>query len=96
METFVEPGSTVLVPEPTFSMYRFFSEVAGARVETVRYDEAMRFPLEATLRALRGRRAFYFWRIRIIPQARCWIALRLTPNSGCRAADAGAGGRGIF
>ena len=34
-------------------MYRFFSEVAGARIETVRYDEAMRFPLEATLRALK-------------------------------------------
>jgi histidinol-phosphate aminotransferase len=34
-------------------MYRFFAEVAGARVETVRYDEAMRFPLEATLKALR-------------------------------------------
>src|SRR6185295_3853085 len=30
METFVEPGDTVLLAEPTFSMYRFFSEVAGA------------------------------------------------------------------
>ena len=54
METFVEPGSSVLVPEPTFSMYRFFSEVAGAHVDTVRYDEDMQFPLQATLRALRG------------------------------------------
>ena len=53
METFVEPGDSVLVPEPTFSMYRFFSEVAGANVEVVRYDEAMRFPLEETLKALR-------------------------------------------
>jgi histidinol-phosphate aminotransferase len=53
METFIEPGDTVLVPEPTFSMYRFFAEVAGARVETVRYDEAMRFPLQETLQALK-------------------------------------------
>jgi histidinol-phosphate aminotransferase len=53
METFVEPGCAVLVPEPTFSMYRFFSEIAGASVETVRYDDAMRFPLDATLKALR-------------------------------------------
>ena len=52
METFVEPGDTVLVAEPTFSMYRFFSEVAGARVLAVRYDDAMVFPLDATLRAL--------------------------------------------
>jgi histidinol-phosphate aminotransferase len=53
METFIEPGDTVLIPEPTFSMYRFFAEVAGARVETVRYDNAMKFPLEETLRALK-------------------------------------------
>src|SRR5665213_1715597 len=60
METFVEPGSTVLIPEPTFSMYRFFSEVAGARVETVRYDGDMRFPLEATVRALRRSPRIFF------------------------------------
>lgn len=53
METVVDPGSTVLIPEPTFSMYRFFAEAAGARVEAVRYDASMRFPLDATLRALK-------------------------------------------
>jgi histidinol-phosphate aminotransferase len=34
-------------------MYRFFSEVAGAKVEAVRYDAEMRFPVAATLRALK-------------------------------------------
>lgn len=53
MEVFIEPGDAVLVPEPTFSMYRFFSQVAGARIISVRYDEEMNFPLEATLRELR-------------------------------------------
>ncbi len=53
METFVEPGDTVLIAEPTFSMYRFFAEVAGARVKAMRYDSDMRFPLEAALRALK-------------------------------------------
>jgi len=53
MEVFIEPGNTVLIPEPTFSMYRFFSQVAGAHIFSVRYDEAMNFPLEATLRELR-------------------------------------------
>ena len=48
------PAARVLVPEPTFSMYRFFSEVAGAKIETVRYDAAMRFPLEETMRALKS------------------------------------------
>jgi histidinol-phosphate aminotransferase len=54
METFVERGDTVLIPEPTFSMYRFFSEVAGARVQGVQYDAAMRFPIEGVLRALKS------------------------------------------
>jgi histidinol-phosphate aminotransferase len=53
MEVFIEPGDAVLIPEPTFSMYRFFSQVAGARVISVRYDRAMNFPIEATLRELR-------------------------------------------
>ncbi len=52
METFVDPGGTVLIPEPTFSMYRFFSEVAGAKVQAVRYDDAMQFPLEGICKAL--------------------------------------------
>jgi len=60
METFVEPGSSVLVPEPTFSMYRFFAEAAGARVEAVRYDDGMRFPLEAALKALRSAPRIFF------------------------------------
>ena len=53
MEVFIGPGDAVLIPEPTFSMYRFFSQVAGARIISVRYDEAMKFPLVGTLRALR-------------------------------------------
>jgi histidinol-phosphate aminotransferase len=53
MEVFIEPGDAVLIPEPTFSMYRFFSQVAGARVISVRFDPAMNFPVEATLRELR-------------------------------------------
>jgi histidinol-phosphate aminotransferase len=53
MEVFIEPGDAVLIPEPTFSMYRFFSQVAGARVISIRYDEKMNFPLEVTLRELR-------------------------------------------
>jgi histidinol-phosphate aminotransferase len=53
MEVFIEPGDAVLIPEPTFSMYRFFSQVAGARILSVRYDGEMNFPLEAVLHELR-------------------------------------------
>ena len=52
-DTFIEKGDSVLVVEPTFDMYRFFAELAGARVVTLRYDEDMRFPVDAVIRELR-------------------------------------------
>ena len=52
-DTFIEDGDSVLVVEPTFDMYRFFAELAGARVIALRYDEEMRFPVDAVIRELR-------------------------------------------
>ncbi len=52
-DTYIEDGDSVLVVEPTFDMYRFFAELAGARVAALRYDEEMRFPVEGVVRALR-------------------------------------------
>jgi histidinol-phosphate aminotransferase len=52
-DTFIEPGDSVLVAEPTFDMYRFFSELAGARVIALRYDDEMKFPVADVLRELR-------------------------------------------
>jgi len=55
VDGFVEPRSRLLLVEPTFAMYRFYGELAGARIVALRYDAAMRFPLEAVLRVLRRR-----------------------------------------
>ena len=52
-DTFIEDGDSVLIVEPTFDMYRFFAELAGARVVALRYDDEMRFPVDAVVRALR-------------------------------------------
>jgi histidinol-phosphate aminotransferase len=52
-DTFIEDGDSVLVIEPTFDMYRFFAELAGARVIAMRYDDEMRFPVDAVIRAVR-------------------------------------------
>jgi histidinol-phosphate aminotransferase len=52
-DTFLNDGDSVLVIEPTFDMYRFFAELAGARTVALRYDEEMRFPVDAAIRALR-------------------------------------------
>src|SRR5271163_4051429 len=52
-DTFVEPASTVLICEPTFPMYRYYAEIAGAEVATLRYDTSMKFPLVDALAAVR-------------------------------------------
>src|SRR5262249_25033653 len=50
----------VLLVEPTYAMYRFYSELAGARIEAPRYDESMNFPWRAVLQALRGGPRVFF------------------------------------
>jgi histidinol-phosphate aminotransferase len=54
-DTFVDPGSSILICEPTFPMYRYYAEIAGARVEALRYGAEMEFPLEKVLAALRDK-----------------------------------------
>jgi histidinol-phosphate aminotransferase len=59
-DTFVEPRSHILICEPTFPMYRYYAEIAGARIETCRYDARQRFPLRDILAALRRKPRVFF------------------------------------
>ena len=59
-DTFVEPGRHILICEPTFPMYRYYAEIAGARVEELHYSREMEFPLGAVLKALRKRPRVFF------------------------------------
>ena len=60
VNTFVESGDRVLLVEPTYAMYRFYSELAGARLAAPRYDAEMCFPWNNVLAALRaGPRVFF-------------------------------------
>ncbi len=52
-DTYVERGDEVLIVEPTFAMYRFYSELAGATIHALRYDARLRFPFAKLLAALR-------------------------------------------
>jgi histidinol-phosphate aminotransferase len=53
-DAFVDSGTSVVICEPTFPMYRYWGEVAGAKIEALRYGSAMEFPLESVLNALGG------------------------------------------
>src|SRR5580704_3652813 len=60
VSTFVEPGDGVLLVEPTYAMYRFYSELAGARIVAPRYDAEMCFTWNTVLAELRkGPRVFF-------------------------------------
>ncbi|HXR09994.1 MAG TPA: aminotransferase class I/II-fold pyridoxal phosphate-dependent enzyme, partial [Candidatus Acidoferrales bacterium] len=59
-DTFVEPRTSVLICEPTFPMYRYYAEIAGARVQVLRYGANMEFPLNAALAALRKKPRVFF------------------------------------
>ncbi|MGC2389747.1 MAG: histidinol-phosphate transaminase [Candidatus Acidiferrum sp.] len=51
-DAFVDAGTSVVICEPTFPMYRYWGEVAGAKIEVQRYGTAMEFPLEGILQSL--------------------------------------------
>ncbi len=55
-DTLVDPGDVLLLPVPTFTMYRFFHSVAGGKVIELPYDRSFRLPLGRLLDALHPRR----------------------------------------
>jgi histidinol-phosphate aminotransferase len=53
-DAFVDSGSSILICEPTFPMYRYYGEIAGAKIDVLRYGAEMEFPLEGMVVALRN------------------------------------------
>jgi histidinol-phosphate aminotransferase len=58
---FAEAGRPVLTVEPTFGMYRFYAELAGARMVSLHYDDQLRFPLDEVVRTLERLRPRIFF-----------------------------------
>jgi histidinol-phosphate aminotransferase len=52
-DTFVEPGTSILICEPTFPMYRYYAEIYAASISALRYGSEMEFPLKGVIAALR-------------------------------------------
>ena len=54
MNTFVDDADEVLLLKPSYAMYRFYAEVAGAAVREIEYrSDDLAFPLEELLGAIR-------------------------------------------
>ena len=53
INTYVDPGDEVLVPWPTYSMYQFYTELAGAKPRRVLYQPPdLAFPLDELLESI--------------------------------------------
>jgi histidinol-phosphate aminotransferase len=52
LDAFVDGGTNIVICEPTFPMYRYWGEVAGAKIEALRYGPQMEFPLDVVVRAI--------------------------------------------
>jgi histidinol-phosphate aminotransferase len=53
VNAYVDDGQEVLVMKPSYAMYRFYAEVAGAKIIEVEYPQPdMEFPLQAVLDAI--------------------------------------------
>ena len=52
INTYVDDNQEVVILKPAYAMYRFYAEVAGARVTEVPYGDDMEFPLDALLHAI--------------------------------------------
>ncbi len=53
INTFVEASSDVVILKPSYAMYRFYAELAGAGVREVEYPDGLEFPLEKIIGAIR-------------------------------------------
>ncbi len=60
VDTFCDAGDRVLVMDPSYAMYRFYAERAGARVTGVRYGRDFAFPVARLLRELAKRPRLLF------------------------------------
>jgi histidinol-phosphate aminotransferase len=53
VNTYVDDGQEVVLLKPSYAMYRFYAEVAGAKIREVEYPQpGMEFPLQAVLEAI--------------------------------------------
>ncbi len=53
INTFVDDGDDVVTLKPSYAMYRFYAEVAGASIREVEFPDTLDFPLEELLAGLR-------------------------------------------
>ena len=52
MNTFVEKGDEVIIPVPTFAMFKFYASLAEAKIKEVLYEEDLTFPTDRIISSI--------------------------------------------
>ena len=52
MDTYVNAGDEVIIPVPTFPMFRFYGELAGAKITEVLYNNDLSFPTDKIIKKI--------------------------------------------
>jgi len=52
MQTFVENGEEVIIPVPTFAMFKFYATIIGAKINEVFYNLDLSFPFEQVMNSI--------------------------------------------
>jgi histidinol-phosphate aminotransferase len=52
MDYYAEKGDEIVIPEPTFALFKFYSKIAGAKVVGIRYNEDLSFPVDKVLSSI--------------------------------------------
>ncbi|PIN97379.1 MAG: histidinol-phosphate transaminase, partial [Nitrosopumilus sp. CG10_big_fil_rev_8_21_14_0_10_33_7] len=52
MQTYVEKGDEVILPVPTFAMFKFYAQAAAAKITEVLYSKNLSFPTEKVLKKI--------------------------------------------
>ncbi|GAG08939.1 unnamed protein product, partial [marine sediment metagenome] len=49
VQTYINEGDEVLIPVPSFAMFRFYAQVAGAKISEILYKNNLEFPTKKVL-----------------------------------------------
>ena len=52
MDTFIENGEEIIIPTPTFAMFKFYAELAEATIKEVLYNKDLSFPTDKVLNSI--------------------------------------------
>jgi len=49
MQTYIEKGDEVIIPYPSFAMFKFYAQAAAAKITEILYTDALKFPTKKVL-----------------------------------------------